>query len=102
MSQCTRIAGVSELPPPGHVREFIFRQHGVCVVNQDGRFSALSNVCPHKGGPLSEGSVEDGELVCPWHGWAFSIHDGRCSGHPSASVKVFRLVIRGEDVFLEP
>lgn len=35
----------------------------------EGELSAFDNRCPHQGGPLGEGSIEDGWLRCPWHGW---------------------------------
>ncbi len=97
----TRIAGLSELPPEGELREFPFGSASVCVANSGGIFTALGNVCPHKGGPLSEGVIESGRLVCPWHGWEFVLSNGRCVNRPGASVKLFELVIHGDDVFLK-
>jgi hypothetical protein len=32
---------------------------------------ALENRCPHQGGPLGEGSIENGWLRCPWHGYDY-------------------------------
>ncbi len=101
MSQCARIAGVFELPPVGELREFRFGSGSVCVANSGGTYVALGNVCPHRGGPLSEGVIENGKVVCPWHGWEFNLSDGRCANHSAASVKVFEVEIRGEDVFLK-
>lgn len=37
-----------------------------------GRVYALSNVCRHQGGPISEGKILDGCITCPWHGWQYS------------------------------
>ncbi len=37
----------------------------------DGRVRALDDVCPHRGMRLSLGHVEAGNIVCPYHGWAF-------------------------------
>lgn len=51
---------------------------------------------------MAEGAIEDGKLVCPWHGWEFNLATGECINHPGASVKVFELAIDGEDVFLKP
>ncbi len=46
-----------------------------------GRFYALDNVCPHTGGPLSLGWIEDDQIVCPWHGARFAVDSGLpCSG----------------------
>jgi pyruvate oxidase len=36
-----------------------------------GRLGALENKCPHRGGPLGEGSIEKGLLRCPWHGYDY-------------------------------
>jgi nitrite reductase (NADH) small subunit len=101
MSQCTRIASVSELPPDGEARQFAFGLSSVCVANASGTFAALGNICPHRGAPLAEGSVENGKLVCAWHGWEFSLSDGQCIHRPGVSVVVYELVICGEDVFLK-
>ena len=42
---------------------------------EDGYY-ALSNVCPHQGGPLGQGRVEDDCVYCPWHGWQFDVETG--------------------------
>ena len=47
------------------------------LVNVDGQFYALDNRCPHQGGPLGRGTVEDGSIVCPWHGWRWDRRSGR-------------------------
>lgn len=38
----------------------------------DGRAAAFVDECPHRGAPLSRGRVEDGRVVCPYHGWRFA------------------------------
>ncbi len=47
---------------------------------------AISDVCPHAGGPLHEGSV-DAELcvTCPWHGSRFRLSDGRAVRGPASA-----------------
>lgn len=44
---------------------------------------ALHAVCAHAGGPLPQGTVEDGCLVCPWHGSRFRLTDGHVTRGPS-------------------
>ena len=45
-------------------------------VNSDGRRFELDRRCPHQGADLSHGSLEDGCVVCPRHGWRFDLSDG--------------------------
>lgn len=55
----------------------------VLLVRQHGRVCALAHACAHLGGPLSEGTLKDGSVVCPWHGSEFSLADGRVLNGPS-------------------
>ena len=42
------------------------------MTRHEGKYAALATyACPHQGGPLGEGSIENGWLRCPWHGWDF-------------------------------
>lgn len=55
----------------------------VLLVRQHGRVCALAHSCAHLGGPLSEGTLKDGSVVCPWHGSEFALDDGRVLNGPS-------------------
>jgi nitrite reductase/ring-hydroxylating ferredoxin subunit/uncharacterized membrane protein len=55
----------------------------VLLVRQHGRVHALAHSCAHLGGPLSEGTLNDGSVICPWHGSAFRLEDGRVLNGPS-------------------
>ncbi|QEH36780.1 Assimilatory nitrite reductase [NAD(P)H] small subunit [Aquisphaera giovannonii] len=61
---------------------------------------ALSDRCPHAGGSLGRGWVEEGELVCPLHRWRFRLADGRCTTMRGQSVHRFRAERRGEEVWV--
>jgi nitrite reductase (NADH) small subunit len=76
MSQFVRICSESELPPEGEVAEFTIQGRALCVAHIGGAFSVLDGTCPHEGGPLGEGIVEEGRVVCPWHAYAFDVHTG--------------------------
>ncbi|MFK7828690.1 MAG: Rieske 2Fe-2S domain-containing protein [Congregibacter sp.] len=54
-----------------------------------GQVSALEDFCPHRGAPLSLGTVEDGLLVCGYHGMQMSA-DGKCAGMAGQSVERFK------------
>lgn len=49
----------------------------IAVFRDGASFYAVSNLCPHQGGPLGEGAVLDGCVTCPWHGFQFRLQDGR-------------------------
>ena len=51
-----------------------------CLTHHEGRFGCLDNKCPHQGGPLGEGSIENGLLRCPWHGWDYDPITGKAPG----------------------
>ncbi|MBL8548347.1 MAG: ferric reductase-like transmembrane domain-containing protein [Hyphomonadaceae bacterium] len=97
-----RIAPVSELidgrakiiAPPHGERIAIFR-------NGD-RVLALSNVCRHQGGPLGEGRIIDGCVVCPWHGFQYLPETGRSPPPFVERVDTFRTRIVDGIVYVHP
>ena len=101
MSTYIRIASKSELPPPGQAREFEVGGKTICVANVDGTISAMDNVCLHRGGPLGQGVVLDGKVVCPWHGWMWDPKSGQALQNPDFRLTVYPVRIEGEDVLVE-
>jgi nitrite reductase/ring-hydroxylating ferredoxin subunit len=63
------------------------------------RYGALYDRCPHMGGPLSQGAIEDGRLVCPWHGREYDPFTGHCVGFGEA-VRVCAVEARPDGVFV--
>ena len=59
----------------------------IALFEVDGDWYAVENVCPHRGGPIGEGEVEDGIVSCPWHAWPFDLETGVCTINPSASLR---------------
>jgi sulfoxide reductase heme-binding subunit YedZ len=53
----------------------------IAVFRYDGKISAVSNVCKHQNGPLSDGRIIAGCITCPWHGYQYRPEDG-CSPPP--------------------
>lgn len=53
------------------------------LVREGDTIHALHDTCAHAGGPLSQGTLEAGCIVCPWHGSRFRLADGRVVGGPS-------------------
>jgi len=57
------------------------------LVRQHGRVCALAHSCAHLGGPLSEGELKDGSVVCPWHGSEFALADGHVLNGPATQTQ---------------
>lgn len=57
--------------PEGRVTTAVAGHRTVAVTHIDGQYGVLDNRCPHQGGPLGEGSIEQGKLRCPWHGYDY-------------------------------
>jgi nitrite reductase (NADH) small subunit len=91
----------SDLPPENEAREFPCADKVICVANVGGTISAMDNYCLHRGGPLGQGSVEGGKLVCPWHGWQWDPKTGEAAHNPSAKVAVYPLKLENGDVLVE-
>jgi nitrite reductase/ring-hydroxylating ferredoxin subunit/uncharacterized membrane protein len=72
----------------------------ILLVRQHGRLCALTHACSHLGGPLSEGTLKDGSVVCPWHGSEFALDDGRVINGP-ATLPQPRLEVRERDGRIE-
>jgi nitrite reductase (NADH) small subunit len=100
MSQLVRICAQTELPKLGEAKEFSVGPRTLCVANVDGVIRALDNECPHHGGPLAEGMIEDGKVVCPWHAWAFDPATGATDASQER-VAVYPVTVDGDGVFVK-
>lgn len=101
MSQWVRIGKLSEMPTEGTAKAFELPGTTICMARVNGQLAALNDVCPHQGAPLSEGAIEDGRLVCSWHGWSFDPETGAELRNPLGSATVYPLRVDGEDVLCE-
>ena len=82
---------------PGQVGEFLVDGVAVAIANVGGEFFAVSNVCPHAGGPVGDGDLRDDVVTCPLHGWSFDVRDGSCAVDPSMALQSYdTVVLRGK------
>lgn len=76
-------------------------RHRIAVFHYEGAFHAIADGCNHRGGPLSEGRLRGEFVVCPWHGWEYSLRTGRGpEGFDEEQVPVFAVEERGEAVWV--
>lgn len=55
----------------------------VVIVHLDGEYFCVDDVCTHDGGPLGDGELEEGCLVCPRHGAKFDVRTGAAVEMPA-------------------
>lgn len=101
MASWKRIAARSDLPGEDEAKEFTLGEKVICIANISSQYSALDNVCAHRGGPLGQGVILEGKVVCPWHGWMYDPKTGVPDVDPRFPVAVYPIKIEGDDVLIE-
>ena len=73
----------------------------VCIVNVEGNYYAIGNVCTHVGGPLNEGTLEGYNVECPWHGSKFDVRTGEPTKPPARQpVPSYEVKVEGNNILL--
>lgn len=86
--------------PLGQGRCYVVGAEEIAVFRQrDGRLFATQNRCPHRLGPLSEGVVGGGQVICPLHAHRFDLQDGTGT-EPGERVKVYAVEERKGEIVL--
>jgi len=101
LAKWVRLCGLSEAPPVGQVAEAEVEGVTVCLANVNGELSALNNLCPHRQGPLGQGWLEGGRIVCPWHSWVFDVKTGLSEYPANERVDVFPVRVEEQDVLVD-
>lgn len=92
------VAKVGDLEP-GEMTYVEVGDEPVCLINLDGQFFALNDVCTHQEASLSDGTVVGDEIECPLHGGAFDIRTGQPAAFPVVTpVDTYRVRVVGDDV----
>jgi sulfoxide reductase heme-binding subunit YedZ len=74
----------------------------VAVFRYGNAVSAISNVCQHQNGPLGEGRIVRGCVVCPWHGYEYRPDTGASPPPFTEKVPTFRVRIHDGRVLVHP
>ena len=71
--------------PEGEARLVNAAGNDVMLYRSNGTLCALADHCMHAGGPLHEGSIEEGRVTCPWHASRFNLADGSLVRGPATA-----------------
>lgn len=95
------VCGVNDIPD-GRARVVGVSDERIAVFRYDGKLSAVSNVCEHQNGPLGEGRIIRGCIVCPWHGYEYRPESGASPPPFTEKVATFAVQVRNGRVLVDP
>jgi len=96
-----KVLDATEAPEKGRVQTVTAGHRSLALSRFEGSLCALDNRCPHQGGPLGEGSIENGWLRCPWHGWDYHPCTGKPPGGYDDGVDTFAVEERDDGIYVE-
>jgi nitrite reductase/ring-hydroxylating ferredoxin subunit len=95
-----RVAGVGDIGP-GEKRVVDAGGRAVALFNVEGRYYAIDNACPHRGGPLADGDLEGAVIACPWHAWRWDVRTGANTNNPAVKLACYAVTEEAGSLFLE-
>jgi thiamine pyrophosphate-dependent acetolactate synthase large subunit-like protein/nitrite reductase/ring-hydroxylating ferredoxin subunit len=85
----------------GHVTSVVVGDRAICLTLTAAGYGALDNRCPHQGGPLGEGHIEHGYVICPWHGYEYDPHTGAPPEGYGDDAVTYPIEARPDGVYVE-
>jgi len=82
---------LSEVPIDGAIISRNFDGKSILFARRspgDDQIDAFESRCPHMQGPLRFGRVVEGEVICPWHFFRFSITTGAAAACDKSTMKL--------------
>lgn len=99
MANFVKVAQTSEIPS-GQGKCVEVDGKRIAIFNVDGLYYAIDDVCPHQGGPLSEGELGGTVVTCPWHGWEYDITTGVNRDDSDVVQEKFKVMVDGSDILV--
>ena len=96
-----RLCSLAELPSPGTARQLALGSLPVAVCNVGAQVHAFDGKCPHRGGPLGQGTLEGTQLTCPWHAWTFDATTGECVTTPGVWQTKYAVEVEGDSLLVD-
>ena len=91
-----------EQVPEGAIRAVNVKGSRLCITRSGGRYYAIEDSCPHMSVRLTNGHLNAlGEIVCPWHGYRYSLRTGEEIAKRCGDLKKVKIVQVGEKCYLE-
>ena len=101
MSEYVTVARIEDIPD-GEAKSFDVDDRVIAILNRNGKFYAMDDMCPHMGASLSAGYIEDTMVACPWHAWRFDFCDGTWCDNPRVKIDTFPVRVENGEVQVNP
>ena len=101
MDSFQRVASAADLVR-GRGRAVLVAGQRVALFLDGEKVHAVADACPHMGASLGDGTLEDGVVTCPWHGWRYDATSGKGlpPSRPWACVRTFEVKVENGEVFV--
>ncbi len=87
---------------PSQMKEVQVDGESICIVNVEGKYYAIGNICTHEGGPLADGNLEGYEVECPWHSSKFDVRTGEVKEPPASEPEpVYQIKVDGNNILIK-
>ena len=95
-----KVAQTEELSP-GQMKLVEIGDERILLVNLNGEYHAVSEVCTHAFAPLSEGELAGPEVECPLHGSVFNVETGDVLSPPAGeALTVYPVLVEGGNILI--
>jgi 3-phenylpropionate/trans-cinnamate dioxygenase ferredoxin subunit len=102
VAQFIQVATVDQVPAGERKLVWVDEEPAV-LLNVEGEFFCIADVCSHDGGPLGEGELIDHQIECPRHGALFDIRTGEALTLPAtAPTAVYHVRVEGDRILVAP
>jgi ferredoxin-NADP reductase/nitrite reductase/ring-hydroxylating ferredoxin subunit len=96
-----KVADTNDIQP-SQMKEFEVDGESICIVNVEGKYYAIGNICTHEGGPLADGTLEGYEVECPWHASKFDVRTGEVKEPPASEPEpVYQIKVDRNNILIK-
>ena len=96
-----KVADTNDIQP-SQMKEVEVDGESICIVNVEGKYYAIGNICTHEGGPLADGTLEGYEVECPWHASKFDVRTGEVKEPPASEPEpVYQIKVDRNNILIK-
>lgn len=96
-----RLCAASDITEGEIIKVDLADGRSLAVYHLDGEFFATDDLCTHGEASLSEGEIEDGKILCPFHLGSFDIRTGTPAAAPcSVAIRTYAVTVENGDITL--